>query len=88
MEKPFSFEKNHPQNTISSKNTKRYDTNNINNSMDTPVAPLSSFKAPEVGDKFIDKECIHRYAYDYIMLTNRNIAPTSENNKTKDKVCL
>ena len=51
--------------------------------METPAAPLSSFKVPEVGDKFIDKECIHRYVYDYIRFTNRNIAPTSENNKTR-----
>ena len=73
--KHFSFEKHHPQHTAPSKNTKRYNTNNISNSMETPAAPLSSFKVPEVGDKFIDKECIHRYVYDYIRFTSRNIAP-------------
>ena len=36
-----------------------------------------------MGDKFIDNEYIHRYAYDYIKLTSRNIAPTSENNKAR-----
>ena len=51
--------------------------------METPAAPLSSFKVPEVGDKFINKECIHRYVYDYIRFTSRNIAPTSENNRTR-----
>ena len=51
--------------------------------METLAAPLNSFKVPEVGDMFIDKECIHRYVYDYIRFTNRNIAPTSENNKAR-----
>ena len=51
--------------------------------METLATPLSSFKVPEVGDKFIDKECIQRYVYDYIRFTNRNIAPTSENNRTR-----
>ena len=76
------MKKHHSQHTTPSKSTKRYDTNNINNSTETPAAPLSSFKVPEVGDKFIDKECIHRYVYDYIRFTNRNIA-LSENNKTR-----
>ena len=30
-------------------------------------------KVPEVGDKFVDKECIHRYVCNYIKFTNRNI---------------
>ena len=56
--------------------------------MEAPAVPLSSFKVPEVGDKFVDNECIHRYVYDYIRLTNRNITPTSENNKTRTRfVC-
>ena len=38
-----------------------------------------------MGDKFIDKECIHRYVYDYIRFTNRNIASTSESNKKRIK---
>ena len=75
----------HPQHTTS----KGYDTNNINNTMETPAVPLSSFKVPEVGDKSIDKECIHRYVCNYIKFTNRNITPTSKNsNKTKNKICL
>ena len=77
------MKKHHPQHTTPSKNTKRYNKNNINNSMETPAAPLSSFNDPEVGDKFIDKECIHRYVCEYIRFTNRNIAPTSENNKAR-----
>ena len=72
-EKHFSFEKSIIHSTQHQARTQRGTTNNINNSMETPAAPLSSFKVPEVGDKFINKECIHRYIYDYISFTNRNI---------------
>ena len=51
--------------------------------MEIPAVPLNSFKVPEVGDKFANKECIHRYVSNYIKLTNRNITPTSKNNKTR-----
>ena len=38
-----------------------------------------------MGDKFVDKECIHGYVYYYIKFTNRNITPTNESNKTKTR---
>ena len=81
---PLVRESVHPRKTYKRENiihntqqtkTKRYDTSNINNTTETPAAPLSSFKVPEVGDKFVGKECIHRYIYSYIKLTNRNIIP-------------
>ena len=91
---PLVRESVHPRKTYKRENiihntqqtkTKRYDTNNINNTMETPAVPLSSFKVPEVGGKFVDKECIHRYVYacNHIKFTNRSITPTSESNKTK-----
>ena len=48
-----------------------------------PAAPLSCFRTPRTGDKFIDKDYIRKYVYDLIQFTNRNIVSTSENNRKR-----
>ena len=47
--KTFLFEKHHQQHTTPNKNKEIYDTSNIDNTMETLAAQLSSFKVPRSG---------------------------------------